>query len=59
MTAPTERPQLAKAYDPQAFEQALYQRWLEADMFAPDGRGARVDESKPPFVVIQPPPTRA
>ena len=39
-TATRERP---KAYAP-------------ADVFAPDGRGSRADQSKKPFVIIQPPP---
>ena len=33
-----------------------YERWLAADVFAPDGAGSRADDAKPPFVVIQPPP---
>ncbi len=51
----TER-ELAKAYQPVDFEGAIYERWLDADVFAPDGAGSRADESKPPFVIIQPPP---
>ena len=38
------------------FEGAIYERWLAADVFAPDGAGSRADDSKPPFVIIQPPP---
>ncbi len=48
--------ELAKAYRPADFEGAIYERWLEADVFAPDGKGSRADGSKPPFVIIQPPP---
>ena len=51
----TER-QLDKAYLPAAVEGAVYERWLAADVFAPDGAGSRADASKPPFVIIQPPP---
>ncbi len=47
---------LAKAYRPADVEGAIYERWLAADVFAPDGAGSRADESKPPFVIIQPPP---
>jgi valyl-tRNA synthetase len=53
--------ELPKAYLPAAVEAAIYERWLAADVFAPDGAGARAarsaaDEAKPPFVIIQPPP---
>ncbi|MDQ3937883.1 MAG: valine--tRNA ligase, partial [Chloroflexota bacterium] len=44
------------AYRPTDVEPAIYERWLAADVFAPDGKGNRADESKPPFVIIQPPP---
>ncbi|HEY8198673.1 MAG TPA: valine--tRNA ligase, partial [Candidatus Limnocylindrales bacterium] len=37
-------------------EAGIYARWLAADVFAPDGAGSRADQSKPPFVIIQPPP---
>jgi valyl-tRNA synthetase len=47
---------LAKAYEPGAFEGAIYERWLAADLFAPDGSGSRADPSLEPFVIIQPPP---
>ncbi len=47
---------LPKAYVPADFEAAIYDRWLAADVFAPDGAGARPDPSLPPFVIIQPPP---
>ncbi|HET7183033.1 MAG TPA: class I tRNA ligase family protein, partial [Candidatus Limnocylindrales bacterium] len=48
--------ELPKAYAPADVESAIYERWLAADVFAPDGAGSRADESKPPFVIIQPPP---
>ena len=51
----TER-ELAKAYRPADVEGAIYERWIAADVFAPDGSGSRADASKPPFVIIQPPP---
>ncbi len=54
MTEPTGT--LAKAYAPAAFERGIYERWLAADVFAPDGGGSTADWSKPPFVIIQPPP---
>ena len=47
---------LAKAYVPAAFERAIYERWLAADVFAPDGAGSLADWAQPPFVIIQPPP---
>jgi valyl-tRNA synthetase len=47
---------LAKAYVPVDFEAGIYERWLAADVFAPDGAGSRPDPSKPPFVITQPPP---
>ena len=48
--------QLAKAYVPAEFEHGVYERWLAADVFAPDGAGATADDDLPPFVLIQPPP---
>ena len=47
---------LAKAYRPAEFEGPIYERWLAADVFAPDGAGSRADAARPPFVIIQPPP---
>jgi valyl-tRNA synthetase len=47
---------LPKAYRPQEFEGALYERWLAADVFAPDRRGSRADWSLPPYVITMPPP---
>jgi valyl-tRNA synthetase len=52
----TTEDELAKAYRPADFEAAVYERWLAADVFAPDGAGSRPDASKDPFVIIQPPP---
>ena len=48
--------ELPKAYVPADFESAVYERWLAADVFAPDGAGSTADPSRPPFVIIQPPP---
>jgi valyl-tRNA synthetase len=47
---------LARAYAPSEVEHAIYERWLAADVFAPDGSGSTADASLPPFVIIQPPP---
>ncbi|MFM2105646.1 MAG: hypothetical protein RL338_678 [Chloroflexota bacterium] len=55
----TDRPTpdlLAKTWQPAEVEGEIYERWLAADVFAPDGAGSRADDAKPPFVVIQPPP---
>ena len=51
-----ESRELPKAYVPADFESAVYERWLAADVFAPDGAGTRPEPGKPPFVIIQPPP---
>jgi valyl-tRNA synthetase len=48
--------ELPKTYQPELVERDLYARWMEADVFAPDGAGSRADWSKPPYVIIQPPP---
>ena len=56
MTQGYAGPGLAKAYNPSAVEGEVYERWLAADVFAPDGAGSRADASKAPFVIIQPPP---
>src|SRR5437773_7503326 len=48
--------ELPKAYDPSQVEGLLYQRWLDAEVFAPDGKGSTADPNLPPFVIIQPPP---
>src|SRR4051794_29427275 len=47
---------LPKAYTPHDVEGAIYERWLAADVFAPDGKGSTADPDLPPFTVIQPPP---
>jgi len=47
---------LPKAYIPRDVEDGIYERWLAADVFAPDGSGSRADEALPPFTIIQPPP---
>jgi len=48
--------ELPKTYRPADVEGAIYERWIAADVFAPDGAGSRADPDKPPFVIIQPPP---
>ncbi len=47
---------MAPAYQPAEVEPRTYQRWLDADVFAPDGAGSRADWSLSPFVITQPPP---
>jgi valyl-tRNA synthetase len=47
---------LPKAYTPRDVEGAIYERWLAADVFAPDGAGSTADLELPPFTIIQPPP---
>ena len=55
--APTDIPEpLPKAYTPSEVEGAIYERWLAADVFAPDGAGSTADPALPPFTIIQPPP---
>ena len=48
--------ELLKAYRPSEVEGAIYDRWIAADVFAPDGRGSRADAGGEPFTIIQPPP---
>ena len=48
--------ELPKAYTPREVEGAIYERWIAADVFAPDGAGATADPALPPFTIIQPPP---
>jgi valyl-tRNA synthetase len=48
--------ELAKAYRPGDVEHRIFQAWLDADVFNPDGTGSRADWTKQPFVIIQPPP---
>jgi valyl-tRNA synthetase len=47
---------LAKAYRPAEVEGPTYDRWLAADVFAPDGAGATAAPDAEPFTLIQPPP---
>jgi len=47
---------MAKAYQPADVEPAVYQRWLDADVFAPDGAGSRARATTEPFTIIMPPP---
>src|SRR4051794_16865843 len=47
---------LPKAYTPHDVEGGIYERWLAADVFAPDGAGSTADRALPPFTIIQPPP---
>ncbi|HTG40826.1 MAG TPA: valine--tRNA ligase [Methylomirabilota bacterium] len=55
-TTNTTTNDLPKAYRPADFEGAIYERWLAADVFAPDGAGSTADPEAQPFVIIQPPP---
>src|SRR5258706_1390452 len=55
-TTNTTTNDLPKAYRPADFEGAIYERWLAADVFAPDGAGSTADPGAQPFVIIQPPP---
>jgi valyl-tRNA synthetase len=55
-TTRTTTTELPKAYRPADFEGAIYERWLAADVFAPDGAGSTADPGAEPFVIIQPPP---
>ncbi len=50
------RHDLPAAYRPSEIEPEIYAAWLDADAFAPDGKGSPADLRKPPFVIIQPPP---
>ncbi len=56
MTDTTTPRALPKAYRPADFEAAIYDRWLAADVFAPDGQGSTADPDAQPFTIIQPPP---
>ncbi len=47
---------LPKAYAPSDVEGVIYERWLAADVFAPDGAGSTADPDLPSFTIIQPPP---
>src|SRR3954447_509636 len=46
--------ELPKAYTPRYVEGEIYERWLAADVFAPDGAGSTADPALPPFTIIQP-----
>ncbi len=48
--------ELDKTYRPSDVEGPVYERWLAADVFAPDGAGSTADPALPPFTIIQPPP---
>jgi valyl-tRNA synthetase len=48
--------ELPKAYVPAEVEGPIYERWLAADVFAPDGKGSRANPDLAPFTIIQPPP---
>ncbi|HET7472227.1 MAG TPA: class I tRNA ligase family protein, partial [Candidatus Limnocylindrales bacterium] len=50
------RTELPKAYRPTEVEGRIAERWAAADVFAPDGAGARPDPDAEPFTIIQPPP---
>lgn len=47
---------MPKAYQPAEVEPAIYERWLAADVFAPDGAGSRARPLLEPFVITMPPP---
>ena len=42
---------MAPAYTAGDVEPSIYQRWLDADVFAPDGTGDAADRSSAPFVI--------
>jgi valyl-tRNA synthetase len=48
--------EMPPAYRAADVERRIYEQWLEADVFAPDGKGSRADWSRKPFVITQPPP---
>ena len=52
----TQPTMLPKACMPGDVEGAIYERWLAADVFAPDGAASRPTRPLPPFAIIQPPP---
>ncbi len=56
MTDTTTAPALPKSWQPADHEAAIYERWLAADVFAPDGAGSRAAPDAEPFTIIQPPP---
>ena len=56
MTEAQQSRGLARVYDPGMVENGIYERWLAADVFAPDGAGSRARPGAEPFIIIQPPP---
>ena len=56
MTETRATTELPKAYRPSEVEGRIAERWAAADVFAPDGAGARPDPGAEPFTIIQPPP---
>ncbi|CAN5786844.1 valine--tRNA ligase [soil metagenome] len=48
--------EMSRAYQPADVERRIYERWLAADVFAPDGAGSLARPNLDPFVVIMPPP---
>ena len=54
--ARAEAAAMPKAYRPADVEPAVYDRWLAADVFAPDGAGSRARPLLEPFVITMPPP---
>ncbi len=56
MSEKRDAAEMPKAYKPAEVEHAIFDRWLAADVFNPDGKGSRADWSKPAFTIIQPPP---
>jgi len=55
-TGTTSATELPKAYRPADFEASIYERWLAADVFAPDGAGSRARTTAEPFIITMPPP---
>ncbi|MBA2719983.1 MAG: valine--tRNA ligase [Chloroflexi bacterium] len=47
---------LGRAYRPSEVEGPIYERWMAADVFPPDGAGSRTGPDAEPFTIIQPPP---
>jgi valyl-tRNA synthetase len=56
MTDTPVKRELPKAYVPAEFEGRIYERWLAAEVFGPDGAGSTADPALPTFTIIQPPP---
>ena len=51
MTQTARRSNVPKAYDPQAVERRIYDKWIDSGHFTPE-----IDRDKEPFVIIMPPP---